>query len=60
MKGKATLKPDARELIYYDQVEKVATGAKTGKDNVVGRIYLPSDWVGKRVICLLLDELEIK
>jgi len=56
MKGKATLKPEIQELTYFDSIEKVTTKAETRKGYFSAKISLPKEWIGKRVLCLLIEE----
>ncbi len=56
MKGR--LIHESEEVSYFGVVEKTATKAAGGRGAISGKVYLPKEWVGKRVLCLLLDEPE--
>lgn len=40
---------------YYGREIKNAAKTKVGS-NMYGRVYVPKEWIGKKVLCLLLEE----
>lgn len=56
MKGK--LIHESEDVSYFGVIEKVTTKAAGGKGALSAKLYLPKEWIGKRVLCLLLDEPE--
>ena len=56
MKSMENMKPGMKiELEAYQVIEKVV---KSGGNS--GRVYVPVDWIGKRVKILLVEPLEDK
>lgn len=47
---------DLKSPVYAHEIKK-PTLMKPLK-NPVARLYLPASWAGKRVLCLLLDDIE--
>ena len=45
---------------FYAAEEKTVSRYSTGKNQVIGKIYLPESWIGKKVRCLLLEEPDAK
>ena len=45
------------DMKEVDRVGEFRAKSSNGKTYKNGRIYVPESWIGKRVLCLLLDEL---
>lgn len=43
---------------YYGKEEKNVTKTTVGGGRIYGRIIVPKEWIGKKVICLLVEELD--
>lgn len=46
---------EEREIEYYDTLIREIKHFKTSKETFTGRAYLPGEWIGKRVIGIVLD-----
>ena len=52
-----TLILDEESFLFYDCAVKKTSALSNGKGAKQARLYLPASWIGKRVMCLLLDEV---
>ena len=55
---KGTLNIDPETVNFYDKTEVKVGRLSNSKGCLTGRVYVPREWIGKRVLCLLLDELD--
>lgn len=49
------MEKDVFQVLGYELIIKKVTDAKT-----TGKIYLPKEWIGRRVKVIRMDELEAK
>lgn len=57
MKGKYELsETDSAE--YFGKEIKNVSRTTVGAGRIYGRVILPQEWIGKKVLCLLLEEPE--
>lgn len=51
-----TMQPRTITHEYYALLEK--TVGKAGAEGSSGRVYVPPEWIGKKVLILLVEDLE--
>ena len=56
MKGTYHISEEDTAEYYGREIKNVSK--TTSGNRIYGRVYVPESWIGKRVMCLLLDEID--